>query len=841
MSSAPPPAVVYLAPGFEPMSLKASRASILLEHDVRHSALAKKADLIGLFNVHVVPRAAAILASHSNIQPSAQGVIAVANDGTESLVEEPVKKRGPGRPRKFTRTNSATLVPAAMPAPRISDASIGDIIEVGPLKESSPPTSAVESKPDKKSRGRPRMSAFPAAPPIPAPIEDALELLDAAESEPITAPVKKPRGRPRQTVIVEVPPPAPPAVSLLAQPSVDLHSLPKRGRKGKAKVDELAEADDEADLLASPRKAQRVALRRSLATASSTSVTHTSDAPDSSSPAPSTAPPHIRFHDLPDEAEVEAAEIARQERKARRESKLATHSGDESGFSDANPFQAGSAKAAKIERRRSSLGVTKPKRAPRASDLAFAATSSTQSPASILRRVGPSSEDLRAPPAEVRDSLRREYQLDEAEEHNALVSSKLNQLSSRDVQPLVQVAEQQLTSNNTATLSPGRRAVRPTYIWPLLLALLFSPILSNYKSQSSAIGFCDTQSTTNDIVTHREAAIRAAESCAAKAAEHRLEHPDAPPIHCDVSDLPLVPFLPRPTACAPCPPHAQCIDGKIVACEPEYLLAPHPLAGLSPVLDGIPGLGSKAFPPSCEPDTARKLLLGQLVRELESHLARKRGEAVCAGVDEKHADGRRLGARTAQLREEFAARRDPAYSRDDFDTLFAAALDDLLAHGDIFNAVAVDGEEWVASARTDMTLACRAKREALGVANRWKTELGGTLAILAAIAALSSKQNASAKEKYEARELVEVVLRRLQDQERLHYTDPVTAPHPFLPPAQLRDLVMPHSAATSGKDRLWRRVAESVGKNANVIVREQEVNGDTWETWTWTGPRAYIE
>jgi len=94
-----------------------------------------------------------------------------------------------------------------------------------------------------------------------------------------------------------------------------------------------------------------------------------------------------------------------------------------------------------------------------------------------------------------------------------------------------------------------------------------------------------------------------------------------------------------------------------------------------------------------------------------------------------------------------------------------------------------------------------------------------------------------------------VVLRRLQDQvgfdmttrsrlteqERLHYSDPVTTPHPFIPPTQLRDVVMPPKGSSSSRTRLWQRVQELVETNANVAVREQEVRGEMWKTWEWQG------
>jgi len=105
------------------------------------------------------------------------------------------------------------------------------------------------------------------------------------------------------------------------------------------------------------------------------------------------------------------------------------------------------------------------------------------------------------------------------------------------------------------------------------------------------------------------------------------------------------------------------------------------------------------------------------------------------------------------------------------------------------------------------------------------------------------------QEKYRAEELVQVVLKRLQDQvsfsscargqadnkETLHYADPVTTPNPFIPPAQLRDLVLPPSGSKTSRNRLWQKVNDLVEANSNVAVREREVRGELWNTWEWQG------
>jgi len=121
--------------------------------------------------------------------------------------------------------------------------------------------------------------------------------------------------------------------------------------------------------------------------------------------------------------------------------------------------------------------------------------------------------------------------------------------------------------------------------------------------------------------------------------------------------------------------------------------------------------------------------------------------------------------------------------------------------------------------------------------------------VLAFIGWLRSTVLRHKDEKYRAEELVQVVLKRLQDQvsvvdlnwtkltsqETLHYADPVTTPNPFIPPAQLRDLVLPPTGSKSSRNRLWQKVNDLIEANSNVAIREREVRGELWKTWEWQG------
>lgn len=202
---------------------------------------------------------------------------------------------------------------------------------------------------------------------------------------------------------------------------------------------------------------------------------------------------------------------------------------------------------------------------------------------------------------------------------------------------------------------PDRRAL-PMSLFSLLIFIL----CAHYKSISSTNGFCDNNSNTNSIILGRELPIKASQECIAQKVQWQADHPnETPNMDCDMTALPLVPFLPRPSKCVPCPTNAQCAKGKVISCDPEYILKPSLLAPLSPIFDGWPMLPSRVFPPKCKPDTTRMRQIGQLATQVERFLAKRRGTIECSNdaVDLTVGPGVRYGVTEKELLNTFAERR----------------------------------------------------------------------------------------------------------------------------------------------------------------------------------------
>lgn len=228
----------------------------------------------------------------------------------------------------------------------------------------------------------------------------------------------------------------------------------------------------------------------------------------------------------------------------------------------------------------------------------------------------------------------------EGSSHNNLISQKIASLGAGDSNALTSIAR---TSGSS--------------VWTrILFACLFvlgSSVVWTYKQDSASLGYCDAGKNTNVKVLETLEQIHAVEECKQRLIEQtetgvpsdsRLES-------CKTS------FIPRATHCTPCPPHALC-SLRSITCEPAYRLRHNPLESipmLYSILDGLPGLGSVAFPPECVPDVRRRQHVGKLGRAIENKLAITRGQRICDGVQSAGGDAQdaaAFGERTDDIRVE---------------------------------------------------------------------------------------------------------------------------------------------------------------------------------------------
>lgn len=217
----------------------------------------------------------------------------------------------------------------------------------------------------------------------------------------------------------------------------------------------------------------------------------------------------------------------------------------------------------------------------------------------------------------------------------------------------------------------------------VLASLLVYLVVGPYKAQSAALGYCDTNTNTNDVLERLRTRNAAIDACNRdNRTSLYLPTPGVEEVPCPPP--PLVPFI--PDECTPCPEHATCTPYS-VSCEHGFLLRPHPLLAfislpssntlspqsqLSPsanavlniiavTLDGMPGLGPVALPPRCIEDPKRKRHIGVLGKAIEAVLGLEHGKRLCAGEvspvqDTEGGEARRWGMDLNSLRETMKAK-----------------------------------------------------------------------------------------------------------------------------------------------------------------------------------------
>ncbi|KAI0093624.1 Man1-Src1p-C-terminal domain-containing protein [Irpex rosettiformis] len=359
----------------------------------------------------------------------------------------------------------------------------------------------------------------------------------------------------------------------------------------------------------------------------------------------------------------------------------------------------------------------------------------------------------------------------------------------------------------------------------------------------------------------------------------------------DSEQCPMLPLLPIPVPdeCAPCPANAICTP-KAMTCETGYLLQPHPLlfflspagspnardhaarntytlpayeplgssidksvshlayAALSAALDGVPGLGPVAFAPRCVEDPKRKRHIGALGKAVEAMLAAERGRRLCAGVGWKQEPGtvaeeaKKWGVEVETLKDTLRRKTSPNMVHT-FEDTWNEAIQQLLVWGGVF--IGEDeseltsqssGKRYLAHRTPQMDMACTVTVKARETWDEWRKQVFAFLTLLGTIVYVRHQRAQKAIENERVAVLAQSALNLLRSQELAHYTDPVTAPHAYLPSLQLRDLILQDEPSIRARRRLWAGVERVVEENTNIRTNLEEVEGGNEErVWRWVG------
>lgn len=130
--------------------------------------------------------------------------------------------------------------------------------------------------------------------------------------------------------------------------------------------------------------------------------------------------------------------------------------------------------------------------------------------------------------------------------------------------------------------------------------------------------------------------------------------------------------------CEPCPPHAYCYSNLEVSCEPGFIMQPHPLSigGLVPL------------PPTCEADGEKARRVKTVADHAVEELRERNAKWECGEL--KNEQGKRARSPEIQepvLKKVFENRRKRSMSQEEFEELWAAAIDDIVQRDEIQHSV----------------------------------------------------------------------------------------------------------------------------------------------------------
>lgn len=774
----------YMREGFDPNSLKVAQLrGILVEHEIPFNSVARKADLVDLFNREVLPKTASLRKKNASIVASSSGIIDMRDrrSDTEATPEQTSAKRKPGRPRK-----SEAPTPSKTPA------------------KASTSTSAAKS-----TRTPARKKSSLANQLATAADSDA----EPEEEEPkqeeiiVEVPVKRGRGRPRKTA------PASIAVPVEAsEPEEDTRSV-RRVSFGRT----------ESPPASTSRKAKRLSYGGKSDDDGTFSDSNPFQSGSEASPAPGVA-----------------ASVAASARKVRRKTTdgtttLRKKTSSQSLQSDSPPKQ--SAKP-----QQSSPSVTSTLR--NYMDQAVAAATP---PRIIGRLTGTTSADStggHAADDEANTRRRKDVSNDaeaEVDEEDFDLDAFTSPSALAKMRILRRQKDKQRRRQQRGSKSLGDYLV--TSFYTLAFVGLLSWIVW-YARETRALGYCDTSSDTNAIVEDRRLTALAFAQASNETVEDirilpaRFQPTCTPcPAHascahgkvlgCSSDDWVLQPnlrshiplarfFLPLSTTAPRCYPDTQ----KLVLASELAQAISHMLAEFK----GEIVCGTQKTHAT--------------VRALPKKVVLENGNLAYA-IAEQAVKRSMSATRDARVDEEY-------FEQIWYMALFELTDPrSNIVRIPISSSAHAGGEEqvetsyYLAAKEPALSLSCRSRLALKGWVLRARLYFFLLLSAISGFLYLRYRLSATRAENAKVALLVSAALERLQEQAYQHAVDPVLHPDDFVPLSHLRDHILSEEHNGKTRNRLWKKVAKVVEENSNVRTRQAQKKGEWLRVWQWVGVEGY--
>ncbi|CAO3570586.1 unnamed protein product [Mortierella alpina] len=279
--------------------------------------------------------------------------------------------------------------------------------------------------------------------------------------------------------------------------------------------------------------------------------------------------------------------------------------------------------------------------------------------------------------------------------------------------------------------------------------------------------------------------------------------------------------------CIPCPTHAICQSPHSEPlCPPDYSLRPHVLSfgGVLPLR------------PFCGLDNLDEYQSLQVADAAEKIVHIKAGLQECKLYSQPPMSLALLARHRMPLEElksDIESMKHSSVSKKDFDEYWDLALRKLYARTDGLVFERVSGALYVRSLNPSKPLKCRLRHAIVCWLTTFWPHILGTVSTLLAGWLATREISRRRKESLFVSSMVDRVLSRLQEQARQNEGDIFQSiADLFVFEMDLRDALLA-DVEPCHQERLWAKVATTVGSHPSVREGMQELQGDVYRVWEW--------
>ncbi|TIB02689.1 hypothetical protein E3P94_00934 [Wallemia ichthyophaga] len=218
---------------------------------------------------------------------------------------------------------------------------------------------------------------------------------------------------------------------------------------------------------------------------------------------------------------------------------------------------------------------------------------------------------------------------------------------------------------------------------------------------------------------------------------------------------------------------------------------------------------------------------------LLSTLEKHRGDVTCGNLKRKRglSDIDAFSLSEVDVYAFISALKDKTISQDEFDDIYQLAVKDLVDNEEIDTVRRDNGINLLIARNAQISLGCRLRLKLSSIARKWRLEFSTLVALFLGYTFALTKIRRATAEKKRVKELVKYTIEHVRERmvESMH--DPAMAP--YVIPEQIRDNALADIHSSAERQKLWSRVRSVVESNANIQLKQLEIQGDITDVFEW--------